>query len=525
MNEAMMGLFRDGLTVLFGALAGGVTNRIAIIMLFHPYEPPSVFGRPIRWLQGAVPKNRERMARTIGRTIGTHLLAPADVAAELRDERLREAFDAQLHELVRGLLEDEKPAVADLVSDGALDDIRALVVSVLDGVRERLVDSLGDEGFAEEAGHTLGRLAAALDDEALADTLPADRLQDLRQQAEDWLDRLAASDEFEDTIREHLDRVAGRLLEPGRSFEELLPPVVVEAVESAIADYLPIAMERLGRTLEDPDARARVERAIHDLLDRFMRDLRFHQRVVAKLIITEDTVDKVIDTLEAEGADRLGDLLREREVQAAMARGVNEAIVEFLRRPVVDVLGEPGQPRVESALDSLAVWVSGAARDTGVRAFLLDRAEAGLLRLGERSWGEVVRLIPAERLGGWLAAGLASDTGLELYGETRDRIIDRLLHQPIGALGGSGSDDAARRVSEALSEPVWDWISSKVPEVAARVRVAERVEDKIVEFPLDEVERLIREVSGRELNLIVRLGYLLGAFIGVALVLVRHAIG
>ena len=65
----------------------------------------------------------------------------------------------------------------------------------------------------------------------------------------------------------------------------------------------PLAMERLGRLLEDPKARARVEGAIHDLLDRFMQDLRFHQRVVAKLIITEDTVDKVIDTLEAEGAE------------------------------------------------------------------------------------------------------------------------------------------------------------------------------------------------------------------------------
>jgi integrase len=160
-----------------------------------------------------------------------------------------------------------------------------------------------------------------------------------------------------------------------------------------------------------------------------------------------------------------------------------------------------------------------------VRSFLLDRAEAGLLRLGDRSWGEVVRLVPAERLGGWLAAGLASDTGRDLYAEARDRVVDRLLHQPIGALGGPGPDDAARRVTEALGDPVWDWISSRIPEVAARVRVAERVEDKIVAFPLDEVERLIREVSGRELNLIVRLGYLLGAFIGVALVLVRHVIG
>lgn len=524
MSEALATLLRDGLTVLFGALAGGVTNRIAIIMLFHPYEPPQLFGRTVGWLQGAVPKNRERMARTIGRTIGTHLLSPADVAAELRDERLRAAFDEQLEELVAGLLRDEKPAVAELVSPDALAHIREFVGTLLDGVRDRLVVSLSEDAFAEQAERSLARMAAALDGETLADTLPAERLDDLRRQAEDWLDRLAASDAFEETIREHLDRVATRLLEPGRSFEELLPPVVVEAVERAIADYLPIAMERLGRTLEDPEARQRVERAIHDLLERFMRDLRFHQRVVAKLIITEDTVDRVIDTLEAEGADRLGDLLREPEVQAAMARGVNEAIVEFLRRPVVDVLGRPGDPRVESALDALAAWTASGARDTGVRSFLLDRAEAGLLRLGERSWGEVVRLVPADRVGGWLATGLASDTGQELYGEARERIVDRLLHQPIGTLG-SGSATASRRVTDALSEPVWEWISSRIPEVAARVRVAERVEDKILEFPLDEVERLIREVSGRELNLIVRLGYLLGAVIGVVLVLVRHVIG
>jgi uncharacterized membrane protein YheB (UPF0754 family) len=465
------------------------------------------------------------MARTIGRTIGTHLLSPADVAAELRDERLREAFDAQLQELVRGLLREEKPAVAELVPASALPDVRALLVTLLDGVRDRVSESLASEKFADDAGRSLERIALALEDESLVDTLPAERLAELRGQAEAWLDRLASSEAFEETIRGHLDRAASTLLRPGRSFEELLPPVVVEAVEKAIADYLPIAMERLGRTLEDPEARSRVERAIHDLLERFMRDLRFHQRVVAKLIITEETVDKVIDTLEAEGADRLGDLLRESEVQAAMARGVNEAIVEFLRRPVVEVLGRPGDPRVESALDALADWATGAVRDTAVRAFLLDRAEAGLLRLGERSWGEVVRLVPADRVGGWLASGLASESGSELYADARDRIVERLLHQPIGALHGAGSEDAARRVSEALRDPVWEWISGKIPEVAARVRVAERVEEKIIEYPLDEIESMIRDVSGRELNLIVRLGYVLGALIGVALVVVRHLLG
>ena len=62
--------------------------------------------------------------------------------------------------------------------------------------------------------------------------------------------------------------------------------------------------------------------------------------------MTEDTVDKVLDTIEAEGAERLSEILRDSAVQEAMGRGINQAIVDFLRRPVTDVLGEPDDPSV-----------------------------------------------------------------------------------------------------------------------------------------------------------------------------------
>jgi uncharacterized membrane protein YheB (UPF0754 family) len=42
---------------------------------------------------------------------------------------------------------------------------------------------------------------------------------------------------------------------------------------------------------------------------------------------------------------------------------------------------------------------------------------------------------------------------------------------------------------------------------------------------LNELEHLIRSVTQRELNLIVRLGYVLGAGIGLVLVLIRHLLG
>ncbi len=518
-------LLQDAITVLFGALAGGVTNRVAILMLFHPYEPPRLLGRRVGWLQGAVPKNRERLAGTIGRTVGTTLLTPADVAAELRDERLREAFDAQLRSLVAEILEGEKPSVAELLPGGAVAEIRRVLETVLDGVAERMLELFDSEEFAEDATRLIDTLAVSLEDESLLDSLGPERLDDLRRRADEWMTRVVGSDSFAATVRGHLDRAAVRLLQPGRSFEELLPTGLVAAVEHAISDYLPIAMERLGRLLEDPRARARVERAVHDLLDRFMQDLRFHQRVVAKLIITEETVDRVIDTLEEEGADRLGNLLREGEVQDAMARSVNEAIVDFLRRPVVEVLGRPEDERMQDALDSISTWVIDAANDPEVRAYVLDRAESAALKAGERSWADVVRLVPARRLGRWLAEGMRSDAGRGLYVRFRDWTADRLLSRPIGSLGAYAREDAVDRLAATLSDPVWEWISGKIPEVAAQVRVAERVEEKIVSFPLNELERLIRSVTQRELNLIVRLGYVLGAGIGFVLVVVRHALG
>jgi uncharacterized membrane protein YheB (UPF0754 family) len=64
-----------------------------------------------------------------------------------------------------------------------------------------------------------------------------------------------------------------------------------------------------------------------------------------------------------------------------------------------------------------------------------------------------------------------------------------------------------------------------VPEVATNIRVADRVEARILQFPLPELERLVRSVTEKELNLIVRLGYFLGAGIGLLLVLIRRFIG
>ena len=521
-----MSWLRALLTVAFGALAGGLTNRVAIWMLFHPYRPARFLGIELPWLQGAVPKNRERLARSIGRTVGTTLLTPGDLAEALSAGRLQEAFESRLREILRERAERPLPAPAELLPGAALAEVRDLAVGAVRDARGRLADALASGGFGEAAGDVLGAVGSALDRETAregGDAGEGPRL--LRRSVGRWAARAVETDAFETAVRQQLERAATELLRTGRTLRELVPPGAVISLEEAVAEHLPRVLERLGRLLEDPAARARFETAVHELLERFMRDLRFHQRVVARLIVTEETVDRVIRTLEEEGAERLGALLREEEVQAAMARSANRSLEDLLDRPAGEVVGGPDGSRAERLVDALSGWVVRVAREPDTRDFVLARVEAAAWRGTDGGWEEILARIPAERIGRWAASGLESDAGRQVWEEFSVRLVDALLERPIGSPAALLGPDGADRLADLLAPPLWDWISGEIPAVAARVRVDERVEEKILDFPLPRLEELVRNVTQHELDLIVRLGYVLGALIGGLLVGVSFLVG
>ncbi len=509
------------ITVVFGSLAGGLTNTIAIWMLFHPYDAPRVRGRPLRWAQGAIPKNRERLAATMGRTVGERLLTGDDLARALAEPAFRDAFDERLGAFLRATLERERGSLGEILPPAVLAELRPILDDLARSATSRLDEYLASEAF-RAAVHR--RVRAFL--EEIADRPVGELLTETREQAvADLADRLIADavggPGFERAVKDYLERSGERLLRPDRTFEQLLPVGLVAAVERGIAGYLPLAIERLASLLEDPEARDKVRSVLHRLLERFLQDLNFYKRVVAALIIPPDTVDRVISAMETEGAANLSELLHDDAVRDAMARSVNDAIVDLLRRPVASVLGQPGDPSVDQALDTVAGWMLGVARDPGTRGFLVDKLRSTLGAAEDRTWGELLGRIPPEKVADAIVAAARSDEAGEVYREMADRGVRLVLERPVGRPADLLGDDAAGRIADAVREPLWRWLQEQVPTVAARVDISGKVEKKILEYPMAKVEELVRGVTERELQLIVYLGYVLGAIIGLSLVTVQ----
>ncbi|RMH13726.1 MAG: DUF445 family protein [Gemmatimonadetes bacterium] len=513
-------LLRALLTIAFGALAGGLTNTVAIWMLFHPYTPPTLFGRRIGFLQGAIPKNQARLAAAVGRTVGEKLLTDEDLARIFSEPGFRTAFDARLREFLEGLLLRERGSLRELIPSHALPGVESILDDVVEWGLGRLDEYLRSDDFPEHLHERAQALLASVADEPIAGVLTPAREAAISGAVEDWLAGMLDSDDFRATVDDYLERGAKRLLTDGRTLEEILPTGLVATVEKAIQSYLPLAIQRLGRLLEDEATRRRFETFVHDLLHGFLNDLKFHQRVVARLVMTENTVDKVLATIETEGAERLADMLQEPTVQDAMARGINDAIVDFLRRPITSVIGEAGDDSVVEARHTLTDWVVGLARDDGTRTFLLEKLQDGLGRVGAKTWGEVLSHVPAEQLESWLVAAARSGPARRIVREGAFELIDTLLDRPIGTPAHWLPAAAPERIEAALADPLWDWLQTQVPSVVRQINVADRVEQKVLHFPTPKMEELVRRVTDRELRLIVKLGYVLGAGIGAGLVLI-----
>jgi uncharacterized membrane protein YheB (UPF0754 family) len=70
-------------------------------------------------------------------------------------------------------------------------------------------------------------------------------------------------------------------------------------------------------------------------------------------------------------------------------------------------------------------------------------------------------------------------------------------------------------MARTASDAAWAWVHEQVPVVVGHIQVQEMVEQKVLGFSTQRMEEIVRNVTQRELDLIVNLGYWLGGLVGL----------
>ena len=504
-------LLQGLVTISVGAVAGGITNAVAIWMLFHPHESRGI--GPFR-LQGAIPKNKSRLARSIGKTVGERLLTPEDIGRRLQEPKVRGAFTGAVGGVLDTLLEQERGTLEQELPPEIHGLVQRFVTELGPKAADRVAAWAESEEFSGLLGGFLDRLEADIGERPLSESLTEERRGMIAGSVRRWVADLAEHDELEDTLRSFVTTRLERMAGDDTPLLDRLPPGLVGAVESAITDYLPVALERLGAVLGDPAARERVEYALRDAFDHSIRDLLLHERILAKLVVTDRTIERLVDGFEAEGFDRFAEALIEPGMKAQVTRAVNDAVVNFLRLPLGARLRNLGPARFHALETTLADWLVRVARDPATRDALARAADRLLAVVERRTWGDVLRVIPRERATELVRNALRGERGRAAVADVTAQLANRLLARPIGRPARWFGDEGAAQLKQGVVDATWGWVEKEIPRVVQQLDVQEMVEQKVLGFSTERMEEIVRNVTQKELTLIVRLGYVLGAIVG-----------
>ncbi|MBT0134157.1 DUF445 domain-containing protein [Listeria seeligeri] len=92
---------------------------------------------------------------------------------------------------------------------------------------------------------------------------------------------------------------------------------------------------------------------------------------------------------------------------------------------------------------------------------------------------------------------------------------EKLFNQPVQVMLRNYETVITEKIIPFTVERLLDFVAKHSSEMVERLNLANLVETQIATFSLPEIEKLVIEISGRELKMITYLGGVLGGFIGI----------
>ncbi len=120
-----------------GGIIGWITNRLAIKMLFRPFQPVNI---PLinYKIQGLIPKRKAEIAKSIGETVETELLSMEEIIMELIKGDNKDEISVILKNKIAEIITDKQSSVIPSV-------FKKMILKYING----MIDEKGDRIITE----------------------------------------------------------------------------------------------------------------------------------------------------------------------------------------------------------------------------------------------------------------------------------------------------------------------------------------------------------------------------------------
>ena len=452
-------------TPLVAGVVGYITNKIAIKMLFRPYEPKWY---TLGW-QGIVPKTRPKLAVKISEIVGQKLLAHDDFLYALENNDIK----TKIHSII-----------ADKLKSLNAKDIHAVIR--LSSLEDKIIDN------KDTINNILNNTAISVVDIFLNRQININNFREPVFQ-------LVKNFNLEKAIDNQLENTINSFLSEDKTLQDILPQDILNR-KNDLVEYLTITiMANIRRLGKNDMIKAVLAQKVVNFKDSMLSSATGMDVLKAGFINLFLSNEKIEQIVENELPHITEDLSTNPVIYKNIYKTIEDEIDNLLKKPVNEVMVKLGfSDNHDIVLYIKNHFVTNTNILDKVSALILDK----LYQYSNLSIKEILVLLNID---------IMDILNAENYKTMKSNMINKFT-----AFISSNYN----KIADVITEVAVKLIKSNLKYALNAVNIEKIVKDKINALPLPEVENILFSFMKEHFKWINILGFFIGFVIGLTQALI-----
>ncbi len=491
-------------TALVGSIIGYITNWFAIKMLFRPYEEKRIFGLKVPFTPGLIPKEKDRIAKSVGEAIGEHLLTSETIVESLCSDEMNGKLRTWVKDKVIAV-EKKGASIGEEIQVFVGDKYEQLVAYLEDKVSEHIINQLKNN----EVRHSLISNIMDVINEKLEfkteDFIDSGFYKDFKIKISNRIIKLKDSDELSESINKSIVKKIDDLGEEGKRLNEVIPAEIIGSIKVYIYNNSESISMEIDKFIQEDSVKEKIRETISKLVSSNINPM------IAMFVNADSINAKVMTSLSSQ--------LKDENTQKDIALIINKMIDKMIEAEVKNIRDGFGENLYrsintiskaimqnifkENSINEMMELIEKKILDTVTLKELIDSFDEDILdSIKTILENEIVKLANSEEFS-------------QKVKEYVHQVVSKLLAYKLKDIS-INSDRSIADNSADFVQIVYDrFVENSAVDFIEAFEIRKIVEEKINSFEVSYAEEIILEIASKELGAITWLGALLGCIMGL----------
>lgn len=519
----MIVFFQFIIALLIGAVIGYVTNYIAIKMLFRPHEKKYILNKiPMPFTPGIIPKKKKSLAKNIGRVTGNVLLDRETFRMKIQAVDTKITLKETINTYINQIKKKDISTISSLVPNKHKQKLYDFTNETKKILLTQIKKYLESEHFECTIKDLVDNELDALFTTKIQTLIKHDKLENT---IEESIEATIKNEHFIKNIINSLEDYADNLFEKTDTLEEALPAGTIELILIATKRAVPVLIPEVSKVIDTKEFKALISENIKTILYEIIDNMNIIQQIMVGLIQPKKLIDKEIPNIVDKFVIEIKKSLNDKQTYSKVFITIKEYLSEIKNKKIKDILNqidknqyENIKKRIKKSLLELPENKENISKTitTNIMSIiksLSDKTVKDILEGYSTDFHDKIKIYLSEKL----IEFARSDKAIEVINNFLEKNIDYLIYEyKVGKLENyiNPKQEKLDELLEIITVELLNTLDENTPNILSALNISDMVQQKIDNFPVEDVEKMIMTVITNELKYINIFGAILGALIG-----------